>query len=59
MAPIIVAAPMMPPVGSDNGAGRSTDSCTATTAYGASDDGTGHRALRKRVCQGHCRQQRQ
>jgi hypothetical protein len=49
MAPIIMAVPMVPPVSSGDGTGRSTDSCTAATAYGASDDGTGHRALRKRV----------
>jgi hypothetical protein len=58
MAPVIMAAPMMPPVGSDGGAGDSTDRCTATAAYGASDEGTAQ-SLRLCVRHGHCRQQRQ
>ena len=53
-----MAVPMMPPVSADGGAGDSTDGCTATAAYRASDDGTAQ-SLRLCICHGYCRQQRQ
>ena len=58
MAPIIMPAPM-PPVCAYGRASDGTDGCTATAAYGASDDCTAHGALRECIRQWyrHCQSQ--